>query len=131
MANPYDLSSRPSKEQRARLGGEARIAALEARLAAAEAAQREAEAWRDKLLAWQDAVTSEVLMHPELPCGRDEVSVEDVPGLLAVLAGRIEHPDDYEGPPHVPDENEAAFAPATPASEAGDAPGTGGDEGVR
>jgi hypothetical protein len=42
MANPYDLSSRPSKEQRARLGGEARIATLEARLAAAEAAQQRA-----------------------------------------------------------------------------------------
>lgn len=95
-----------------------RRAALEARLAAAEVAQREAESWRDKLLAWQDAVTAEVLMHPDLPCGRDEVSVEDVPSLLAIMARRIDSPDDYEGPPHVPNEDDAALAPAAPASNA-------------
>lgn len=87
------------------------------RLATAEAALREAESWRDRLLAWQDAVTAEVLMHPDLPCGRDEVGIEDVPALLAIMAGRIDDPDDYDGPPHVPDEDEAALAAATPGEE--------------
>lgn len=66
------------------------------RLAAEVVALRERV---DELTAWQDAVTAEVAAHPGLPCSREEVTLDYVPALVAVLAGRIEHADDYSGPP--------------------------------
>jgi hypothetical protein len=106
MANPYDLSSRPSKEQRARLGGEARIAALQARLAAAEAAQREAVE-RVRVLA---------------------LATRRMDGLIQRLVAELEERAPLEGSggwqAWATEEllkDGTALAPATPATDAGDA----------
>jgi hypothetical protein len=66
-----------------------------------ETRAREAEAGLATVTAWQDAVVAEVLAHPDLPCDPGEASIEYVPALLAHMTGRIDHADDYEGPPTI------------------------------
>jgi hypothetical protein len=48
---------------------------------------------RDRHLLNQ--VLGQIAEHPNLPCPSDEVSLNDIPGLLAVLLGSVEHAEDY------------------------------------
>jgi hypothetical protein len=48
---------------------------------------------RDRHLLNQ--VLGQIAEHPNLPCPSDEVSLNAIPGLLAVLLGSVEHAEDY------------------------------------
>jgi hypothetical protein len=101
--------------------------AIEARLAAAEAAQRDAEG-RVRVLA--EALSSLTESPPVFRdySGTDEDTCAYCHEPLEGCEGR-RRGEHWAGCKWVA--ARAALAPATPATEAGDAPGTGGDEGVR